>query len=164
MEKNDFVIICDPRYYHLLNKNKWRVLEELNDKDLKVEYLYKDKPAFVSDFCKKHLPKIEVYKPNILLLNKLLKKYSIEIRDKIISYLSDKYVTRVEKRFCRNSNNKWIIKGDRYFYDPEYYKQQSSLYWRWFGGEESNGILKNIGWVEWYRQGVYEHTTSKLGR
>ena len=140
---NKFVKICDPRHSYLINKNKWLVIDELNNAELLIEYTYNEKPNFSSEFCKKYLPKLFIRKINKKILYKLFYFLNLDIIEKIISFLPDKYVTTVEKRFCRNLENKWIIDGNRIF--NNYLKNQfKKMSWKWYGGDDDG---YNIGWV-----------------
>ena len=163
MGSSDYISICDPRHSHLIDKNKWIIIKELNEKEYLVEYLYNEKPKFDSDFCKKYLPKISIKKPNKKIIGNIFYKFCPDIIDVIVRYLDDRYITSVEKRFCRNSEDKWLIHGDWYFYDPNkpmpicrcggkwmddaggYKYQSSALCWKWYGGDENND---NIGWIQ----------------
>ena len=148
VNSDDFIIIYDPRYYHLLDKNKWRIIQVLNDSEYKIQYLFDQKPDFCSDFCRKYLPKIKIYKICKLEFFILLKRFDKDILEKIITYLPDKYTTTVQKRFCRNSSNKWIISGDRCFYNPE--ENDNNICWKWYGGDDSVNSISRIGWIESY--------------
>ena len=102
---DDYIIIYDPRYYHLLNKNKWIILDSsivyskiMNSKiDIFiVEYMYDDKPYFTSDFCNKFLPPISIKKTNKKLLQHIFCIFCNDIIEQIITYLPDKYILLVK--------------------------------------------------------------------
>ena len=108
-----------------------------------VEYDYDEKPNFSSEICRKYFPKIVEKKINREILINIFSFFCTDIIENIITYLPYKYVTTVEKRFCRNIDNRWIIDGDRYFYDFE--NPIPLLLWKWFGGDEDG---YNIGWIQ----------------
>ena len=147
---NQYIKICDPRHSHLIFKNKWLVLDDLGVKNknpelLLVEYCFDEKPKFSSEFCKKYLPKIVIRKINKRILTKIFYFLDLDIIENIINHVQDKYVTTVEKRFYRSLNNKWIIDGDRTFYNLDNPINNRHIGWKWYGGDDDG---YNIGWIQ----------------
>ena len=159
IDNNDnYIIICDPRHSHLMYKNKWEIIREFNENELIIEYQYNEKPEFISEICKTFFPEIKTLKPHKKLYSRIFNIFNEDIIDIIITFLPERYITTVEKRFCRNLDKKWKFyknannevfdNEDRCFYNKEYNTSSKNiLSWKWSGGDET---CYNIGWFPFY--------------